>query len=377
MGRLQALTVSVLLCYNIVTIKWDLKGLCSLGLVEIDIKHKRKHPIRLNYRCWGPYIRQYNFNPTVQFDEISVSTRKMKVLALFGSVLVLALCASAQKNPNFVPGRTTIVHLFEWKWDDIALECERFLGPKGFAGVQVSPVTENIIVGKRPWWERYQPISYGFSTRSGNEQQLRNMIRRCNRVGVRIYVDMVINHMTGRGTITTGTGGSNSDPPRGHYPGVPYSGSDFNTPCAIQNYNDRVQVRNCELVGLRDLNQGNPWVRKQIVRLFNLLVDMGVAGFRIDAAKHMWPGDLKIIYQQIKPLNAAFFPGGGRPYIFQEVIDLGGEGISKYEYTGLGAVTEFRYSAEIGRLFRRYTSLRWTINFGQKWGFLPSDDAVV
>lgn len=40
----------------------------------------------------------------------------------------------AFKNPNFVPGRSVIVHLFEWKWKDIALECERFLGPNGYAG---------------------------------------------------------------------------------------------------------------------------------------------------------------------------------------------------------------------------------------------------
>lgn len=31
-----------------------------------------------------------------------------------------------------------MVHLFEWKWDDIAAECERFLGPRGFGGIQVS-----------------------------------------------------------------------------------------------------------------------------------------------------------------------------------------------------------------------------------------------
>lgn len=34
-------------------------------------------------------------------------------------------------------GKQVIVHLFNWKWTDIALECERFLGPKGFCGVQV------------------------------------------------------------------------------------------------------------------------------------------------------------------------------------------------------------------------------------------------
>jgi alpha-amylase len=43
----------------------------------------------------------------------------------------------AQKNPNAVDGRSGIVHLFEWKFSDIADECERFLAPRGFAGVQV------------------------------------------------------------------------------------------------------------------------------------------------------------------------------------------------------------------------------------------------
>ena len=33
------------------------------------------------------------------------------------------------------------VHLFEWSWDDIAKECEDWLGPKGFDAVQVSPPT--------------------------------------------------------------------------------------------------------------------------------------------------------------------------------------------------------------------------------------------
>jgi alpha-amylase len=44
----------------------------------------------------------------------------------------------AQKDPNVVDGRSAIVHLFEWKFHDIADECERFLAPYGFAGVQAS-----------------------------------------------------------------------------------------------------------------------------------------------------------------------------------------------------------------------------------------------
>lgn len=51
---------------------------------------------------------------------------------LAGLATVLAF-----KNPHYAPGHTTMVHLFEWRWDDIAAECERFLGPNGFGGIQV------------------------------------------------------------------------------------------------------------------------------------------------------------------------------------------------------------------------------------------------
>jgi alpha-amylase len=61
-------------------------------------------------------------------------------MALLRLICVLFFVAKihAQNNTNAVPGRSAIVHLFEWKFSDIADECERFLAPKGFAGVQVS-----------------------------------------------------------------------------------------------------------------------------------------------------------------------------------------------------------------------------------------------
>lgn len=58
---------------------------------------------------------------------------KMKFLLLLS---IIGFCR-AQYAPNTKPGRTSIVHLFEWRWVDIALECERYLAPKGFGGVQV------------------------------------------------------------------------------------------------------------------------------------------------------------------------------------------------------------------------------------------------
>jgi len=95
------------------------------------------------------------------------------------------LDARELRDPHFIGGRQVITQLFEWTFDEIAKECEEFLGPYGYGGVQTSPISENAVINpapwdpniKRPWYERYQVVSYNIITRSGNEQQFRNMVR--------------------------------------------------------------------------------------------------------------------------------------------------------------------------------------------------------
>ncbi|XP_071503489.1 alpha-amylase A-like [Diadema antillarum] len=281
------------------------------------------------------------------------------------SLLLLAFVAGAvaQFDANFRNGNV-IVHLFEWPWNDIAEECERFLGPYGFGGVQVSPANEHIDGSQ--WWTRYQPVSYNLNSRSGSEWEFQSMVERCNAVGVNIYVDVVINHMAAWDY---------------YFPGVPYGTYDFNVPLGycgtynneINNYYDVNEVRNCNLVGLNDLFVGSDYVRGKIVAFLNKYVSYGVAGFRVDAAKHMWPGDLEAIVGQLQDVW-----WGGKPYVFQEVIDMNtGEPITWSQYTHIGDVTEFRHSVDISRLGRCESNLAYFSNFGEAWGFLPSVCAVV
>ena len=49
-------------------------------------------------------------------------------------------------------------------------------------------------------------------------------------------------------------------------------------------------IRNCNLYGLVDLNGRSEHVRKTVAGYLNRLIEIGVAGIRIDAAKYMWPG---------------------------------------------------------------------------------------
>lgn len=49
----------------------------------------------------------------------------------------------------------------------------------------------------------------------------------------------------------------------------------------------------------------------------------------------------------------------------------------RYEYTDLGVVTEFRYSAEIGRVFRGNGLLAYLSNWGEEWDFMASTSSLV
>ncbi|XP_022248559.1 alpha-amylase 1-like isoform X2 [Limulus polyphemus] len=278
-------------------------------------------------------------------------------------------------------GRTVIVHLFEWTWSAVADECERFLGPAGYAGVQISPPNEHAIVMspywnvkvKRPWYERYRPVSYRIVTRSGEEEQYADMVRRCNIAGVS-YMDEQIS-----------SGGSYFDPKIPLYESVPYGPHHFNSrrKCGtrsgnIENFQDVCQLRNCRLLTLNDLDQSEEHVRVKMVGYMNHMIELGVAGFRIDAAKHMWPRDLHIIFDRLNNLTTEFFLPSTRPFIYQEVIDTGDDPISAGEYTRLGRVTEFNYGIVVGQVLLKQRGLKLSHlkTFGQRWGLLPSHHAL-
>jgi len=308
----------------------------------------------------------------------------MKIVFLLSiSVYFFVNSIHATKDPNSAPNRHTAVHLFEWKWTDIAAECERFLGPYGYSGVQVSPPNEHALIDGRPWYERYQPVSYKLQSRSGTEAEFIDMVNRCNNAGVRIYVDAVINHMAAGGN--RGSAGGSYNTGSKDFPGVPFSAWDFGDALCksasgnIDNYGDNDQVRNCKLVGLPDLLVGKDYVSDKIAEYMNRLINIGVAGFRIDAAKHMWPNDLNKIIGKLNNLPSRIFGDNKRPFIYFEVIDLGGEPIKNTDYTWMGRVSEFRYGKFLSEVVRKKfgQKLRYLNNFGTGWGMIPDGDAQI
>lgn len=126
----------------------------------------------------------------------------------------------------------------------------------------------------------------------------------------------------------------------------------------------------------------------------NDLISLGVAGFRIDAAKHMWPADLSIILASVNDLSTEFFPSGSRALIYQEVVDtgrssslfdfavltmslLGSDPVYNTDYTSFGRVCEFKYGAELAPCFKGNNPLKYLSNWGTGWGLLDGQNTLV
>jgi alpha-amylase len=301
-------------------------------------------------------LNLYNNNPrgsSMHFLSLlrtSVSSQKILSGALLATLLT-PWFSSAQAATAPVP-RTVMVHLFEWKWNDIASECETVLGPKGFSAVQVSPPQKS--VSGSQWWTRYQPLSYAIEGRSGTRAEFASMVNRCKAVGVGIYVDAVINHMAALNR---------------SFPEVPYGTNDFHTCTTTINYSNAWSIQNCDLSGLNDLKTESDYVRGKIANYLNDLTSLGVAGFRFDAAKHMPPADVSNIVGRL----------AGTPYIYQEVIRGAGEPVQPEQYTYIADVMEFNYSKTVSYYFKGRGALKNLSNIGTtNWsGWLPSSDAQV
>ena len=270
----------------------------------------------------------------------------MKIKVLLPLILpALSACAEERLvadvgEPSISDG--VFVQMFEWTWTDLARECEDHLGPAGYAAVQTSPPQEHIPGPE--WWTRYQPVSYLLESRSGSREEFADMVARCRAAGVDVYADAVINHMADVGT---GTGIAGSEYTEFSYP-VPYGPDDFhrcgrNENNSIGNYQDKWEVQNCQLGGLADIDTSRPSVQEKIAAYLNDLLSLGVAGFRLDAIKHIAAEDVAGILGRVD----------GEPFIVQEVIDRGGEPIKAEDYVANGRVTEFRYASALVNAFLR------------------------
>ncbi|MCD0444311.1 alpha amylase C-terminal domain-containing protein [Glycomyces sp. A-F 0318] len=280
-----------------------------------------------------------------------------------------ATLSSAALNSAALNSGDSILNMFEWTWNSIAAECAGPLAGSGYTYVQTSPPQEHILGSdttpgeEDAWYIHYQPVSYELESRLGTRAEYAAMIDACEANGIGVIADVVINHMAAGSATETRYGSGGSEYRQFHYPAAGYDASDFHNTgssyCEIDDYQDRDEVQTCHLVGLNDLDTSQTDVRETIAAYLDDLTGLGVAGFRVDAAKHMSATDLAAIMNLVE----------GDPYIVQEVIGAPGEPITEAEYTGIGDVQEFSYAYDLKNHVNGGSEARHLTTMGTSWGY--------
>ena len=176
-------------------------------------------------------------------------------------------------------------------------------------------------------------MSYKLESRLGSRKQLREMIQICRAAGLRVYADAVINHMSGGGNdvwpshrnAATGctswgpkvsTGGSpyfthsytwqlsnNTGLKAGNeFPAATYIATDFHCDRPCNRWTDPFNLNYGWLSGLVDLRTESEYVQERIAAYMTDLISIGFSGFRIDAAKHIYPKSLSEILARFKKM---------------------------------------------------------------------------
>ena len=214
-----------------------------------------------------------------------------------------------------------ILHAFGWTFKQIESQLP-YIANAGFKSVQTLPVQTPKSNGSA-WWAYYQPLSFSIAESSplGTKEDLRHLCEVAeNDYNISIIVDVVFNHLANIGDSELEPDGTPKV-----YPGVasyePYiyeHRNDAENPTFHHNKNatgSGAETQYYQFGALPDLNTAHPYVQQRALDFLKECIDVGVDGFRFDAAKHIetpddpdypsdfWTNTLGVAEQYYKEVN--------------------------------------------------------------------------
>ena len=286
---------------------------------------------------------------------------------------------------------TTILLLLGWKWKDILYEIP-FIAAHGYDAIKLYPPQEAVVREGRPWWEMYQPVSYYLNQEYGTEEDFRAVIDACHSFNLKVYADVVMNHMAFCEPNLERVGSNGHKFTRYHYGPLnsdhdQFTTDDFylfakETNRSIEQTDyaqfDKVwRIEHFDLLGLPKLNLDNLHVIGVLRKYLKYLLSLGIDGFRIDAGKHM------PMHAVAKILSGLRTTDGLKPFIYLEYY-YGfpvGIDISSYmeKYFKVGFVTAFSYGEILSdAINKKNNSLEKLVrySFGSSWFHYPENKTV-
>lgn len=248
---------------------------------------------------------------------------------------------------------STIFHAFNWSMDNIKTNLDS-IKAAGFTSIQISPMQpqKDPYQGnwKNEWWKLYQPLGFTIAKSGqnilGDVDSLKNLCSAANSKGIKIIVDVVSNHLAGdNGILYKNVEGFEGEIYRKK---LTHS---LNQNVTGDN-DDRVTVQG-RLGGLPDLKTEDELVQNRVLSLLKEYIDVGVSGFRFDAAKHIetpedgdyasdfWPHVLD------GATNYAISKNKNKPYFYGEILNKPGKDRKWEWYTKRMSVVDNQQGADL------------------------------
>ncbi len=268
--------------------------------------------------------------------------------------LVIAFCLSFLIIGHTLPAKADVIYqAFDQPFQEIENQLPQ-LKADGFTYIQISPPQKSH--PSEAWWGRYQPIDFAvIEGPLGNKEQLKSLINKAHQEDLKILVDVIFNHMANYGDY----------PNTLNYPH--YSPQDFHPKTCMDNDQDPYVLTHGWLsCNLPDLNTESKYVRKEAKNYLNLLLDLGVDGFRIDTVKHVEPE----FFEEVLAIVPA------DKYVYGEV--LSGNPDESYLYTGIHGLdsTDYPLLGTLKKAFSLGGDLRSLIDPVSFRGALRGSEAV-
>lgn len=230
-----------------------------------------------------------------------------------------------------------------------------YLDDLGVEGLWLMPINPS------PSYHGYDVTDYyAVHPDYGTLNDLKTLVSEAHKRGIKVIMDLVVNHTSTRHPWFVESAGSVDSGTRDWYVWAGDSGA--NTAENSATGGKAWHAKNGDHYlgvfweGMPDLNFDNPEVRKEMIKVGKYWLELGIDGFRLDAAKHIYEdfassrNNKSIVDKNLawwKEFRQGLNEGGKTPYLVGEIYEDSSAVVAPYLKEGFDSVFNFGQAGQL------------------------------
>lgn len=246
----------------------------------------------------------------------------------------------------------------------------------GFNGIWLMPIMPS------DTYHKYDVKDYyDIDPEYGTLEDFKHLLEECDERDIKVIIDLVLNHSSNNHPCFQSATNSLGIEPCGqetcnhnelcidHNPYIDYYNFTEGNPSSGGYYHTGVgdwYFQSAFTSNMPDLNLSNPYLRREIEDIMDFWLDMGVGGFRLDAALHYEDQNTEENVEVLSWIKDFVKSKDEDNYIVAEVWTNFSNFVRYYE-SGIDSVFNFAFSAESGKIVKTLNGMG-SSNSGQSYG---------